>query len=257
MVAGNLGRDMCGRFVVSSPPQLLAAQFDVEDIVIEDRVADYNVTPRADVPIVLNRRDRRVLDSARWGLVPSWAHDAKIGDRLINARAETVMSSSAYGAAFRRRRCVIPADGFYEWWRRPGRPRQAVFLYPPTGRPLALAGLWEAWRDPSGGAETPWLISCSIVTTRANADVEAIHDRMPVVLGDHWTAWLDPGSGAAAVRELLEPAPAGTLGGHLVSSLVNQPANNGPELLASVGSLDDAIAEPDVRGQIHALTLFD
>jgi putative SOS response-associated peptidase YedK len=248
---------MCGRFVASSPPQLLAAQFDVDDVVLDDHVADYNVTPRAAVPVVANRRERRVLSAARWGLVPSWARDHKIGDRLINARAETVMSSSAYGSAFRRRRCVIPADGFYEWWRRPGRPRQAVFLSGPGAGPLAFAGLWERWRDPSGGPDAPWLTSCSIVTTRANADVEAVHDRMPVVLGDDWTAWLDPAARPAALRELLEPAPAGTLVGRLVSALVNQPANNGPELIAPVGTLADALAEPEVIGQIHALTLFD
>jgi putative SOS response-associated peptidase YedK len=248
---------MCGRFVAASPPRLLADQFEVDDVAVDDRAPDYNVTPRADVPVVLNRRDRRVLDSARWGLVPSWARDPKIGDRLINARAETLASSSAYGAAFRRRRCVIPADGFYEWWRRPGRPRRAVFLSPPGGRPLAFAGLWEAWRDPSGGPEASWLVTCTIVTTAANAEVAAVHDRMPVVLGDDWAAWLDPAQGRPALRSLLVPAPAGTLVGHLVSPLVNQPANNGPELIAPVGSLEEALAEPDVRGEIHALTLFD
>lgn len=248
---------MCGRFVVSSPPQSLAAQFDVDEIAIDASVPDYNVTPRALVPVVANRGDRRVLGAARWGLVPSWAHDERIGDRLINARAETVMASSAYGAAFRHRRCVIPADGFYEWWRRPGRPRQPVLLHSTTGAPLAFAGLWESWRDPAGPPESPWLVSCSIVTTRANADVEAVHDRMPVVLGDGWRAWLDPQARPVALRDLLGPPPAGTLTGRLVSALVNQPANNGPELIEPAGSLDDALAEPPVHGEIHALTLFD
>ncbi len=248
---------MCGRFVVSSPPSSLAARFDVHEIAIAEREPDYNVTPRAEIPIVADRRERRVLVTARWGLVPSWARDPGIGDRLINARAETVSSSSAYGAAFRRRRCVVPADGFYEWWRRPGRARQPVFLHDPAGRPLAFAGLWEAWRDPARGSEAPWLVSCSIVTTAANADVEAVHDRMPVVLGDHWEGWLDPAARPDSLRELLQPAPAGALAGRLVSPLVNQPANNGPELLDEIGSFADALAEPVGRGEIHALTLFD
>jgi putative SOS response-associated peptidase YedK len=248
---------MCGRFVVSSPPRYLAAQFDVAEVTVGELEPDYNVTPRATVPIVASRRERRVLGSAQWGLVPSWARDPKMGDRLINARAETVMSSSAYGAAFRRRRCVIPADGFYEWWRRPGRPRQPVFLCSPHDRPLAFAGLWETWRDPSAGPDAAPLVTCSIVTTRANADVETVHDRMPALLGDGWAAWLDPASTAAMLRELLEPASQGSLAGRLVSPLVNQPANNGPELLEAVGSFADALAEPEVHGLVHTLTLFD
>ncbi len=248
---------MCGRFVVSSPPRSLAAHFGVDEVAIEAADPDYNVTPRAFVPVVANRRDRLVLGRARWGLVPSWARDARIGDRLINARAETVASSSAYGSAFRRRRCVIPADGFYEWLRRPGRPRRPVFLHSASGRPLAFAGLWESWRDPSAPPDAPRVVSCSIVTTRANADVEAVHDRMPVVLGDAFRAWLDPATHPAALRELLVPAPAGTLTGRPVSPLVNQPANNGPQLIDACGSLDDLLAEPPVHGQIHALTLFD
>lgn len=248
---------MCGRFVVSSPPRALAAEFDVDEVAVAEREPDYNITPRAEVPIVAHRRARRVLTSARWGLVPSWARAPGMGDRLINARAETIASSSAYSAAFRRRRCVIPADGFYEWWRRPGRARQPVFLHDPAGRPLAFAGLWEAWRDPAEGTEGPWLVSCSIVTTAANADVEAVHDRMPVVLGRGWEAWLDPNARAVALQDLLRPAPAGTLTRRLVSPLVNQPANNGPALLDAVGSFEDALAEPPARGEIHALTLFD
>jgi putative SOS response-associated peptidase YedK len=136
---------MCGRFVAVSSPQLLVDHFDVDDVDDDaaSHTADYNVTPRASVPVVLCRRRRRALAAARWGLVPSWADDLRVGDRLINARSETVASSSAFSAAYRRRRCVVAADGFYEWQRRPGRPKLPLFLHRADGEPLAFAGLWD------------------------------------------------------------------------------------------------------------------
>lgn len=240
---------MCGRFVAVSSPQLLAEHFDVDDVDPDaaEHTADYNVTPRASVPVVMHRRDRRVLGAARWGLVPGWADDLRIGDRLINARAETVSSSSAFATAFHGRRCVVAADGFYEWQRRPGRPKLPLFLRRADGEPLALAGLWEAWRDPVE-PESPWVVTCTIVTTGAGPDVEDVHDRMPVVLGRAgWGRWLDGAVDPDRLRPLMVPAPAGTLVRHPVSRLVNQPANNGPELVAPVEVDDD----PEL------LTLFD
>jgi putative SOS response-associated peptidase YedK len=240
---------MCGRFVAVSSPQLLVEHFDVDDVDDDAaaHTADYNVTPRATVPVVMCRRRRRALAAARWGLVPSWADDLRIGDRLINARSETVTSSSAFSAAYRRRRCVVAADGFYEWQRRPGRPKLPLFLHRADGEPLAFAGLWEAWRNPVE-PDSEWVVTCTIVTTAAGPDVEGVHDRMPVVLDpDGWRTWLDDGADDRRLRPLMAPSPAGTLVRHPVSRLVNEPANNGPELVVPI-EVDD---EP------HVLTLFE
>ncbi|HEY7137780.1 MAG TPA: SOS response-associated peptidase [Acidimicrobiia bacterium] len=240
---------MCGRFVAVSSPQLLVDHFDVDDVDDDaaSHTADYNVTPRASVPVVLCRRRRRALAAARWGLVPSWADDLRVGDRLINARSETVASSSAFSAAYRRRRCVVAADGFYEWQRRPGRPKLPLFLHRADGEPLAFAGLWEAWRSPVE-PDSEWVLTCTIVTTAAGPDVEGVHDRMPVVLdSDGWRTWLDDRADDRRLRPLMRPSPGGTLVRHAVARLVNEPGNNGPELVVPV-EVDD---EPGV------LTLFE
>jgi putative SOS response-associated peptidase YedK len=171
----------------------------------------------------------------RWGLVPSWAHDPKIGDRLINARAESVAEKPAFKTAFRKRRCIMPADGFYEWRRISGKQKQPVFVHRRDGEPIAFAGLWEVWRD-HATPDAPWLVSCAIVTTRANATMEPIHDRMPVMLPENaWDTWLDVRVGARDVLEpLLVPAPDATIELWPVSSAVNNAANNGPELVERV-----------------------
>jgi len=224
---------MCGRYVSVSSPALLAERFLVEEIRVTELAQDYNVTPRAEVPVVAVRDDHRVLDLLRWGLVPSWAKDTSIGDRLINARADTVATKPAYRRAFQRRRCIIPADGFYEWRAIPGRrQKQPYFITRRDREPLAFAGLWEFWRDPAT-PDGPGLRSCVIVTTDANEALAPIHDRMPVVLPEvAWAAWLDPANhDAEALEGLLVPAPAGELEWYPVSTLVNRPANNGPELV--------------------------
>ncbi len=216
---------MCGRFVSVSSPQLLVDRFGVQESTVDQREPDYNVTPRALVPVVRDRPPRkgtegpttRVLSLVRWGLVPSWADSPAIGDKLINARAETIAEKPAYQRAFRRRRCIVPADAFYEW--RPVKrssvghpPRQPYLARRRDGEPLAFAGLWEIWRDPAvddPDAPDAWLRSCVIVTTRANALLEPIHDRMPVVLDENvWDRWLDPGTDDLAYLEsLLAPRP--------------------------------------------------
>jgi putative SOS response-associated peptidase YedK len=243
---------MCGRFVSVSSPQLLVDRFGVQESAVGEHDPDYNVTPRALVPVVRERPPRpgaegdtiRVLSLVRWGLVPSWAKSTAIGDRLINARAETIAEKAAYKRAFRRRRCIVPADGFYEW--RPGRsssarrpPRQPFLVRRRDRAPLAFAGLWEIWRDPSvddPDAPDAWVRSCVIVTTRADALLEPIHDRMPVVLDERdWDTWLDPGTDDLAhLESLLVPAPDEWLDVYPVSTRVNSPDNNDPDLLRRV-----------------------
>ncbi len=232
---------MCGRYVQVSSPVLLAERFDVDEVVTAAHEPDYNVAPRAEVYGVVEREPgARVLESLRWGLVPSWADDLAIGDRMINARAETLAEKPAYTRAFERRRCILPADGFYEWKELPkqgGRKarKQPMFIHRRDGEPLAFAGLWETWRRP-GDHEAPWIVSCVIVTTRANDLLAPIHDRMPVVLPEEaWSTWLDPSRRDRATLEpLLVPAPSEWLEAFPVSTLVNKADNNGPELLAPV-----------------------
>lgn len=235
-----------------SSPQLLVERFGVEETTVESREADYNVTPRALVPIVRERPPRnggagaatRVLSMVRWGLVPSWAESTAIGDKQINARAETITEKAAYKRAFARRRCIVPADAFYEW--RPSKstatkrpPRQPFLIHRRDGDPMALAGLWEIWRDPSvSGDDDPgaWIRSCVVVTTRANGLLEPVHPRMPVVLDEaDWDTWLDPGSDdLGALEAMLRPAPDDWLEMYPVSTRVNSPDNNDAELIQRV-----------------------
>jgi putative SOS response-associated peptidase YedK len=224
---------VCGRYVQASSPSLLAERFDVEEIRVPELDQRFNITPRSLVPIVAVSKERRVLDVVRWGLVPSWAKDLSIGDRLINARAETIATKPAYKRAFEKRRCIVPADGFYEWRKVPGRKqKQPYFVFRRDREPLAFAGLWEIWHDPDD-PDAERIRSCVIVTTRANHTLEGVHDRMPVVLPEEaWGAWLDPGNhDTRALAELLVPAPDDVLDLYAVRPLVNRPANDGRELL--------------------------
>jgi putative SOS response-associated peptidase YedK len=230
---------MCGRYVSVSSPTILAERFEVEQVRVTETEHNYNVTPRADVPVVAESHGTRTLDLVRWGLVPSWAKDLKIGDRLINARADKLASSNAYKRAFARRRCIVPADGFYEWQVVEGkRPKQPWFFRRRDGEPLAFAGLWEIWHDPNDPDQehAPRIRSCVIITTDANDVVRPVHDRMPVVLAeDAWDEWLDGDNHETEkLQRLLVPAPPGELESWAVPLLVNKPAHNGPELLERV-----------------------
>jgi putative SOS response-associated peptidase YedK len=179
---------------------------------------------------------RRALGSFRWGLVPSWAKDPSVGARMINARAEGIATKPAFRAAVARRRCLIPADAFYEWQRREspdGKPagRLPYAIRRRDGRPMAFAGLWEVWRDRADPGAEP-LRTCVIVTTSANDLMAPIHDRMPVVLApEDWAAWLDPATDAATVSGLMVPAPSDWFEAFPVSTLVNKVSNDGPRLL--------------------------
>jgi len=249
---------MCGRFVAASSPTLLADHFHVDEVDDDGRGADYNVAPRADVLVVRDRADgertARVLSRLRWGLVPSWAKDPSIGDRMINARAETVATKRAYQRSFAKRRCIVPADGFYEWRKlapRPGTTRpvkEPTFIHRRDGEPLAFAGLWSVWKVPDELAGTigdadGWLRSCVIVTTRANTLLRPVHDRMPVVLPESaWDRWLDPNADPdadelEALAQLLVPAPDDWFEAYAVSSRVNRVVDHDASLVTPVEGL--------------------
>ncbi len=215
---------------------------------------DWNVAPTKVAPVVLARRPRGAPDSepARrwlrgltWGLVPSWAKDRSVGPRMINGRVETVLDKPAFRRAVLARRCLVPADGWYEWQTSPsartatGRPRkQPFYLHPLDGAPLALAGVYEFWRDPARDADDPgaWLTSYAVLTTAAETALAGVHDRMPMVLPrDRWPDWLDPElTEPDAVRALLAPPATGRFVATPVSTRVNAVANNGPELVEPV-----------------------
>jgi putative SOS response-associated peptidase YedK len=191
----------------------------------------YNIAPTQNVAAVLLRHGQRQLDYLRWGLIPSWAPDAKPAASLINALAETVAEKPAFRAAFRARRCLIPADGYYEW-QRVGKTKQPYLYELGDGQPFAMAGLWQAWRGPSGNDAT--LLSCTVLTTAANALAAAVHDRMPVILHEaDYSTWLDPQTDADALKRLLIPYEAGGMSARPVSTFVNNARNEGEECAAA------------------------
>lgn len=225
---------MCGRYVSTARPEQLAAVFTAS-VETESLAPSYNVAPTNDVVAVAVRPDgSRAVRAFRWGLVPSWAKDAKIGSRMINARAETLAEKPAFKTLFRSRRLLVPMDGFYEWQVVPGATaKQPLFIHRPDRSLLAAAGLWSAWRDPQEGPEAPWLHSLTIVTTAANRAISPIHDRMPAFLpAEHWDEWLDPSNrDTESLSELLRPAPDDLLVADPVSTAVNNVRNKGPELI--------------------------
>jgi putative SOS response-associated peptidase YedK len=223
---------MCGRFVQTSSTRTLAEHFDVDEVVVDDEPApSWNVAPRADVLTIVDKESVRRLAPMRWGLVPPWAENPGIGDRMINARAETVLEKPAFRTAIERRRCIVPADGFYEW-ERVGSRKQPMYIRARSGTPLAFAGLWAVWRD-AAVPDGPWLRSCTIVTTDANATVAPVHDRMPVMLDrDAWDRWLDRDlTDGEAVVDLLRPAPDDLLELWPVSPRVNSARNDDERLI--------------------------
>ena len=230
---------MCGRFVQAQPPSIYADYFGVAEVVTESLAPSYNVAPTDEVYAVAEHAGTRQLGTFRWGLLPFWAKDRKMAARNINARSETASIKPAFRESFQRRRCIIPADGFYEWQVRP-KGKLPHYIRGAAGGPLALAGLWSSWRDPETGER---LRTCTILTGEPNDLVAGVHDRMPVVLGpDVWDRWLDPDS--ADVDELgalLSVYPDRDLAMHPVSTLVNKVQNNVPELIAPLetGAVED------------------
>lgn len=224
---------MCGRFVAITDPDGLARFLVVDDRQAEELPPSYNVAPTQEVYAARVREDRRTLVTLRWGLVPHWADDPAVGSRHINARAETAADKPAFRDAFARRRCLIPANGFYEWRTGPGGVKVPHYITPADGGLLAFAGLWSVWGGPD--RDVP-LRTCTILTTAANDLVAPLHDRMPVVLGaDAWDEWLDPDHpDPHALRRLLVPAPADALTLHAVSQEANSPRNDHPGLIEPV-----------------------
>lgn len=219
---------MCGRFTQQRPTAELATIFDAEDLA-EHPGQRFNVAPTTEAAVVVQREDRRAIVRYRWGLVPSWSKEPDGGAKAFNARAETLATSGLFREPFRKRRCLVPVDGFYEW-RRDASGKQPLWIHDPSGAPLALAGLWSGRQDPESGE---WLRTFTIVTTRPNAFMAPIHDRMPVVIRpDAWSRWLDPSPAEPGeLRALLEPVEDLPLDARAVSTLVNNVRNNGPELL--------------------------
>lgn len=223
---------MCGRFVSATPPDQIAQYFGVEEVGETVLEPNYNVAPTTDVYTVLESREGvRRLEPVHWGLVPFWAKDLKVGNRMINARAETLAEKNAYKRAFAKRRCIIPVDGFYEWHKRPGhKTKQPYFIERADGEPFAFAGLWEIWRGPDG--EDDPFPSVTIITGAANEKMAAIHDRMPIVLPPAaWDTWLDREvTDLDRLAAYLVPAPSELITLHPVGTEVNNVRNGGPHL---------------------------
>jgi putative SOS response-associated peptidase YedK len=228
----------------------LAKTFVVDEVKAEELPIRYNVAPTQPVYAVAEsrgERPRRLLGTFRWGLVPSWAKDPSIGNKMINARAESVATKNAYKRALATRRCIIPADAFYEWQKVSGETAKGkatirkvpYVIQRRDGEPLAFAGLWEVWHSPADPDGEP-LRSCVIITTQANELLAPIHDRMPVVLPpEAWASWLDPtNTDIEQVQRLLVPAPAGDLEAWPVSNRVSNAANEGPDLIEPLEQAD-------------------
>jgi putative SOS response-associated peptidase YedK len=272
---------MCGRYATARARQELLDEFQVGlDATEDDLQPDYNVAPTKQVPAILTRVPKAAADAAkekgdeeeaeavrqlrtlRWGLVPSWAKDLSIGSRMINARMETVHEKASFKRAFARRRCLLPADGYFEWYevkqqgdeppddpaveqkkgkkKKPQKKpqKQPFYIHPNDGGVMAMAGLYELWKDPEG----EWVWTCTVITTDAPDDLGRIHDRMPMIVEpERWDAWLDPAlTDPDQVRGLLVPAMSGTMSAQPVSKAVNNVRNNGPELIKPLSDGDSS-----------------
>ena len=219
---------MCGRFTQQRPTSELAEIFGAEDLA-DLPGGRFNVAPTDEAAVIVARDERRAVTAYRWGLVPHWAEDPRVGSRMFNARAETLATSPAFRDAFRRRRCLVPVDSFYEW-RREGKLRLPYRIVRTDDRPLALAGLWSGWRDRDTGEIRR---TFTIVTAGPNELLRPIHDRMPVVVPpEAWERWLEPEPGdPGELLGLLAPADDPLLVAYPVSRRVNDVRNDGPDLI--------------------------
>jgi putative SOS response-associated peptidase YedK len=223
---------MCGRYTLSVPLSNLIDTFDISPPEF-DYVPRFNIAPTQVVPIIAQDGEGRRMGRLRWGLVPFWAKDPGIGNRMINARSETVAEKPAFRNAFRKRRCLVPADGFFEWKKEgteEGKKasKTPYWIHLPEREPFSFAGLWERWA-PEGAEE---LFTFTILTTQAAPSIEAIHPRMPVILSPrHRDRWLDPDASSEELLPLLRPFSEGDLSSYPVSTLVNSPRNDTPECI--------------------------
>lgn len=224
---------MCGRFTLITPGEELAEAFELP--AAPTLAPRYNIAPTQPVAAVRLHpgTGARELVYFHWGLIPSWAKDISIGSRMINARAETVAEKPAYRAAFKYRRCLIPASGFYEWQKQNGY-KQPYYIHHTEGGPLAFAGLWEHWQSPDGSE----IESCTILTTKPNELVQPVHNRMPVILdADDYDVWLrSDGTQQDELQHLLRPAPPEILSAYPINTFVNRPTNEGPECIAPLAA---------------------
>jgi putative SOS response-associated peptidase YedK len=232
---------MCGRFVSTASPEHIASYFGAE-AVAESLGENYNVAPTQDIYAVVTGADGVArVQAFHWGLIPSWAKERKIGNRMINARSETLAEKPAFRGLFKKKRCIIPMDGFYEW--KPGRDdgplnakgkplKQPLFVRRLDGEPLAVAGLWTAWKDPTD-PESRYLHSASVITTSANKLMEPVHNRMPVLVPESaWSLWLDPkNDDVSTLSDVFAPRDDGELTMYEVSTDVNNVRNTGPTLI--------------------------
>jgi len=242
---------MCGRFRLARKKEILETEFEAEvpddDL---DWVPRYNVAPGQDIAVVRQDKERpvRKLSQMRWGLIPSWTNDPSVGYKMINARSETVAKMASFSEPLRLRRCLIPADGFYEW-KREGKAKLPFCFTLADESVFAFAGIWERWKNPQG----QWIKSCSILTTTPNELVRDLHDRMPVILArDVYDVWLDPGfSKVAELQPLLKPYPAEAMRRYRVSQRVNQVKNDDAECAVEIEaaqlSLDDESNSDKIR----------
>jgi putative SOS response-associated peptidase YedK len=216
---------MCGRYTLKTPVSVLAERFEIEDSP-SSITPSYNIAPTQQVATVLAENGKRKLEMLHWGLIPSWAKDPEVGNRMINARAETVAEKPSYRKAFQERRCLILADGFYEW-QKTDNGKQPFYIRMQDESPFAFAGLWESWRN---GRE---IRSCTIITTAPNELAAPIHNRMPVILDpEDYEMWLDPDFDERdPLTSLLKPYPADVMEAYPVSRRVNKPSNNEPGVI--------------------------
>lgn len=239
---------MCGRYSITSPTEAIQRVFKVPER--PNMPPRYNVAPTQAVPAVrLGDDGGRHLVMLRWGLIPFWTEDESIASRLINARAESASTKPAFRAAFRRRRCLVVADGFYEWKKpeKKGAPKQPYRAALKSGEPFGFAGLWERWTNPRDQSEVE---TCTILTTDANPLLAEIHPRMPVIVApEDFDIWLDTSVEADKAEALLKPYPAAEMTAYPVSRAVNKVANDGPELVAAVEGDGDGGAGGEKKGQ--------
>ena len=230
---------MCGRYTLRVDAETVAAQLKLDTV--PELAPRYNIAPTQTAPVIRLslEEEARVLTMMRWGLVPFWAKDPGIGNRMINARSETASGKPAFRAAFKRRRCVVPADGFYEWRKTPD-GKQPYRIVVDDGVPFAMAGLWESWRPKDASDDVEPLLSYTILTTAPNDKIAALHDRMPVILAaEEIDRWLDPGaSDTEALEAMLDAFPAERMSAYPVSRHVNRPANDDPTCIEPVGPSD-------------------
>lgn len=220
---------MCGRYTLRTPAHVLARYFNLSAQEEWQLPLRYNIAPTQTVPVVRHGEAGRELATMRWGLIPSWAKDKKIASSLINARGETVAEKPAFRAAFKRRRCLIPADGYYEWQKIDAKTKQPYYIRRDDDQPFAFAGLWEYWEK----GEEP-IESCTIITSEANESTRSLHDRSPVMLDTtNFDMWLDPEfESYDHLKSLLAPMAASELVAIRVSTMVNSPKNLGAECIA-------------------------